>query len=102
MKILITESQFRNILDEYFNRIIESPEYDFVNRIEVIEGTTRVAGWKEKYEVPFYEYIVHAKDSDERLVYLYEKIGDIHRIMFPMNDDGTPRAHYDINTKYDF
>jgi hypothetical protein len=102
MKILITESQFKNILEEYFNRIIKSPEYDFIDRIEVIEGTTLVAAWKSNYEKPFYEYIVHAKDTDERIGDMYEKIGDIHRIMFPMNDDGTPRAYYSINTEYEF
>jgi hypothetical protein len=102
MKILITESQFRNILDEYFNRIIKSPEYDFIDRIEVIEGTTKIAGWKNDYEKPFYEYIVHANDDDERIADMYDKIGDIHKIMFPRNDDGTPRAYYTINTEYEF
>jgi hypothetical protein len=103
MKILITESQFRNILDEYFNRIIESPEYDFVDRIEVIEGTTKTLKWIDTHDTPFYDYIIYINDYDEqRIEELREKIGDIHMIVFPRNDDGTARAYYSINYEYNF
>jgi hypothetical protein len=102
MKILITESQFRNILDEYFNRIIKSPEYDFVDRIEVIEGTTKTLKWIDTHDTPFYDYIIYINDYDEqRIEELREKIGDIHMIVFPRNDDGTARAYYSINYEYE-
>jgi len=102
MKILITESQFKNILDEYFNRIIKSPEYDFIDRIEVIEGNTKRGNWRNEYIVPYYEYIVHANDTNERISEIYDKIGDTHKILFPPNEDGSVRAYYSINTEYEF
>ena len=102
MKILITESQFKNILEEYFNRIIKSPEYDFVDRIEVIEGTTKTLKWIDTHDTPFYDYIIYINDYDEqRIEELREKIGDIHMIVFPRNDDGTARAYYSINYEYE-
>jgi hypothetical protein len=100
MKILITESQFKNILDEYFNRIIKKPEFNFVDRIEVIEGTTKRAKWTNTYETPFYEYIVYVHRYDDRLEELYEIIGDTHKILFPPDNEGNTRAYYTINTEY--
>lgn len=103
MKILITESQFKNILDEYFNRIIKNPEYSFVDRVEVIEGTTKRGNWRNEHIVPYYEYVVYISDysfDNKLLSELYGKIGDTHSILFPVNDDGTPRAYYSIDTQY--
>jgi len=101
MKILITESQFRNILDEYFNRIIQSPEYDFVDRIEVIEGTTKTLKWIDTHDTPFYDYIIYINHYDERIEELREKIADAHMMVFPRNDDGTARAYYSVNYEYE-
>jgi len=102
MKILITESQFKNILDEYFNRIIKTPEYDFVDRIEVIEGTTKRGNWRNEYIAPYYEYIVYLKKYNDwqSTSNLYEKIADTHAILFPTKEDGSPRAYYSIDTQY--
>jgi len=102
MKILITESQFKNILDEYFNRVIQNPEYDFVNRIKVIEGTTKTLKWIDTYDTPFYDYIIYINDYDERgIEELREKIADTHMIVFPRNDDGTARAYYSVSYEYE-
>jgi hypothetical protein len=103
MKILITESQFKNILDEYFNRIIKKPEYDFVDHIEVIEGTTKRGNWRNEHIVPYYEYVVYVNDNplvSRALSDLYDKIGDTHAILFPANENGSPRAYYSIDRKY--
>jgi hypothetical protein len=111
MKILITESQFKNILDEYLNRIIKKPEYDFVDHIEVIEGTTKRGNWRNEHIVPYYEYVVYLNDynplviNDNPLVSralsdLYDKIGDTHAILFPVKEDGSPRAYYSIDRKF--
>lgn len=103
MKILITESQFKNILDEYFNRIIKKPEYDFVDHIEVIEGTTKRGNWRNEHIVPYYEYVVYVNDNplvSRALSDLYDKIGDTHAILFPAKEDDSPRAYYSIDRKY--
>ena len=103
MKILITESQFKNILDDYFNKIIKSPEFNFVDHIEVIEGTTKIAKWKDFHVAPYYDYIVYVNDTplvSSALSELYDKISDTHAILFPTKEDGTPRAYYSIHHRY--
>ena len=101
MKILITESQFKNILTGYFDMILEYPEFDFVDRIEVIEGTTKRGNWRNEYIVPYYEYIIYINDYDKRIEELREKIADAHMMVFPRNDDGTARAYYSVNYEYE-
>ena len=101
MKILITESQFKNILTGYFDMILGYPEFDFVDRIEVIEGTTKRGNWRNEYIVPYYEYIIYINDYDKRVEGLRERIADAHKLVFPPNDDGSVRAYYSIDTKYE-
>lgn len=103
MKILITESQYKNILVTYFARIIKSPEFDFVDSIEVIEGTTKLGNWRNEHIAPYYEYVVHLKDNDNgrSTSDLYDKIGFTHQILFPVKENGKPRAYYSISTSYD-
>lgn len=101
MKILITESQYENILTGYFNMILEYPEFDFVDRIEVIEGTTKTLRWINTHDTPFYEYIVYLNEDSENIDDLYDRIELAHKMIFPRNDDGTIRAYYHINTKYE-
>jgi len=106
MKIVLTESQYKNILSHYLNKIIDSPEFDFVDNIEIIEGSTGVAGWNKEHEKPYYEYIVHVNYYQYEQTFekskrdLYDRIGDTHTILFPINDDGTPSAYYSINTEF--
>ena len=103
MKILITESQYKKILEDYFNRIIKIPEYNFVDRIDVIEGTTKRGNWRNEHIVPYYEYVVYINDysfDNSLLSELYEKIGDTHGILFPKYEDGSPRAYYSVDTIY--
>ena len=100
MKILITESQYKNILTGYFNMILEYPEFDFVDRIEVIEGTTKRGNWRNEHIVPYYEYIIYLKEYDERVEGLRERIADAHKMVFPQNDNGSVSAYYSIDTTY--
>lgn len=105
MKLLIKESQRKQILDKYLNDIIKSPEYSFIDEIEVVQGTTIKGSWRKEYSVPYYEYVIHFKDkidlSREELNLasdLMEKISTTHGIMFPV-ENGSPTAYYSIDTR---
>jgi hypothetical protein len=105
MKIIITESQYKNILDTYLNKIIKSPKFDFVDHIDVNRSTTKESKWQAQYEMPVIDYIINLKEDalydieshNNDLSDLYEKIGDIHKILFPQKKDGTPSAYYHIS-----
>jgi hypothetical protein len=100
MKILITESQVKNILDKYLNNIIKSPKFNFVDHIDVIEGTTKIGNWRNEHIAPLYEYIICVNDDNHSLSDLYEKIGDTHALLFPQKKDGSPGAYYHVSHKY--
>lgn len=89
------------ILDKYFNDIINTPEYYFVEHIDVIEGTTKRGSWRNTHIVPYYEYVIYLNSDNSNLISdLYDKIGTTHGILFPVREDGSPRAYYSIDHKF--
>jgi len=104
MKIIITESQKKKILDKYFADVIDSSEYDFVDRIEINETTTKVGNWRNEFIFPYYHYIIYLNSDGSKnkslLDDLYRKISDTHAILFPITEKGTPQAYYSIESKF--
>ena len=45
MRYIITENKVTKVIQRYFDNLISKPEFDWVDKIEIIPGTTEENGW---------------------------------------------------------
>jgi len=91
MKFIITESEISNAIEHYFNKLIKSDEYHWVDYIEAYVGTTEDVGWRAADIYPYYLFTIHFKNGHkpeyESQNRLYERLSDF--ISF-LNSENNP------------
>ena len=99
MKYIITESKIFKPLTKYFNEVIESPEFEWVDKIEVHMDNTINYGWT--ISVPSFNYFIYVTPgfdpSPLKLARLEQEILEKHSALFPNNAKDQVTAHYSIH-----
>ena len=103
MKYLITENKIVRVLEKTFNNIIKSEEYDWVDSIDIESKSTSDIGWRDKYVMPYYTYVINLKDDvvpDYNIQSkLFDSISMYHSLMFPHTENNEPRAYFSTSTR---
>ena len=101
MRIIITENQADKFLRKYINKLITYPEYEWVDKIEVTKTTTKELGWVIGDEKPLYWFTVYVNPehpfSEEDENNIYNEIGRIHNMLFPVIDSSNPESYFSID-----
>jgi hypothetical protein len=100
MKIIITENQADKFLRKYINKLVEYPEFEWVDKIDMNKTTTKSGGWSREYVKPLYQYIVYIKsgysvkgsDKDK----IINEISRIHSMLFIPTDSG-PEYYFGVD-----
>ena len=100
MRYIITENKITKVIQRYFDNLISKPEFDWVDKIEIIPGTTKEDGWSNSNVFPKYTYVVYFKNvptltSQSKLS---EKIGYAHMMFFPLDDKGNGTAYFSTHS----
>ena len=100
MRYIITENKITKVIQRYFDNLISKPEFDWVDKIEIIPGTTEKDGWSNSNVFPKYTYVVYFKNvptltSQSKLS---EKIGYAHMMFFPLDDKGNGTAYFSTHS----
>jgi len=100
MRYIITENKVTKVIQRYFDNLISKPEFDWVDKIEIIPGTTEEDGWSNSNVFPKYTYVVYFKNvptltSQSKLS---EKIGYAHMMFFPLDDKGNGTAYFSTHS----
>ena len=100
MRYIITENKVTKVIQRYFDNLISKPEFDWVDKIEIIPGTTKEDGWSNSNVFPKYTYVVYFKNvptltSQSKLS---EKIGYAHMMFFPLDDKGNGTAYFSTHS----
>ena len=97
MRIIITESQADKFLRKYCNKLINYPEFEWVDKIDMNKTTTK---WRREYVKPLYQYIVYIKSgysvkgSDKEKI--INEISRIHSMLFTPTDSG-PECYFSVD-----
>ena len=96
MRYIITENKVTKVIQRYFDNLISKPEFDWVDKIEIIPGTTEENGWSVSEVKPKNTYVVYFKSvptltSQSKLS---EKIGYAHMMFFPLDDKGNGTVYF--------
>jgi hypothetical protein len=99
MKFIISESKIFKPLTKYFNELIESPEFEWIEKIEVQMDDTLNYGWTRS--IPLFNYFIYVKpefnSSPLKLARLEKEIYEKHSLLFPNNAKDQVTAHYSIH-----
>jgi hypothetical protein len=100
MKYIITENKVTKVIQKYFDNLISKPEFDWVDKIKIIPGTTEEDGWSNSNIFPKYTYVVYFKNVPTLISQskLSEKIGYAHMMFFPLDDKGNGTVYYNTHS----
>ena len=100
MKYIITESKVIEVIQRYFDNLISKPEFSWVDKIEIIPGTTEKDGWSNSNVFPKYTYVVYFKNVPTLMSQskLQEKIGYAHIMFFPLDNKNNGTVYFSIHS----
>ena len=102
MKIIITENQIEKFLSKYYDELIKSPEFEWIDRIEVVKTSTTRGGWSRQYTKPVYDFTIFvnpessptSKDKNK----IFDDISKMYTMLgFREEDEFGPMAYYSVN-----
>ena len=101
MRIIITENQADKFLRKYFSKLINYPEFEWVDKIDMNKTTTKGLGWVIEDVKPLYLFTVYVKPghsfSEEDENNIYNEITRIHSMLFPVIDSSNPESYFSID-----
>ena len=99
MKFIITESKLVKAVENLLNKQIKSDKFNWVDKIDVEEGSTTFVGWNEEF--PLYKFIIYFKEgkspSYEVQSELFDKISLYHKLIFN-NDSDKPKSFFSTSS----
>ena len=100
MRYIITENKVTKVIQRYFDNLISKPEFSWVDKIEIIPGTTEKDGWSNSNVFPKYTYVVYFKNVPPLMSQskLQEKIGYAHIMFFPLDNKNNGTVYFSTHS----